>query len=208
MRRAAALLTAMLAASALAAGARADGDPASDYLLAQQVFFPFSVKYPQNRQQQLAALVKDANDRGYKVRVALIANRSDLGAVTSLWGKPRTYAHFLGQELAFLYKGPLLVVMPAGLGFNHPNHTTAREYAALANVAKPQGSSGLIDTAEVAVQKLAAAHGVTVAPQAVSGGGRSYGTIGVIAGALAVILGAAATALWLRRRRGNFSPSS
>jgi len=207
MRRAAGLLAALLAAAALAGTARADGDPASDYLLSQQVFFPFSVKYPQNRQDQLAALVKDANDKGYKIRVALIANKSDLGAVTSLWGQPRTYAHFLGQELAFLYKGPLLIVMPAGLGFNHTKHPTTQEYAALKHVAKPQGADGLIDTAEVAVQKLAAAHGVTVAPKAVSSGGRSYGTIGVIAAALALIVGAAAIALWLRKRR-NFSPAS
>ena len=207
MRRAAVLLALLLAAAAVAGSARADGDPASDYLLSQQVFFPFSVKYPESKQQELAALVKDANDRGYKIRVALIANKSDLGAVTSLWGQPRTYAHFLGQELAFLYKGPLLIVMPAGLGFNHTKHTSTAEYAVLRKVPKPQGPAGLIDTAEVAVQALAAAHGVTVAPQAVSGGGRSYGTIGVIAGALAVILGAAAIVLWLRRRR-NFSPAS
>ena len=207
MRRAAVLLAVLLGAATVAVSARADGDPASDYLLSQQVFFPFSVKYPESRQQQLAALVKDANDRGYKIRVALIANRSDLGAVTSLWGQPRTYAHFLGQELAFLYKGPLLIVMPAGVGFNHTKHATTREYAVLKKVPKPQGSVGLIDTAEAAVQKLAAAHGVTVAPQPVSGGGRSYGTIGVIAGALAVILGAAAIVVWLRRRR-NFSPAS
>jgi|tagenome__1003787_1003787.scaffolds.fasta_scaffold20971167_2 hypothetical protein len=206
MRRAAVLL-ALVAAVTVAGPARADGDPASDYLLSQQVFFPFSVKYPESRQKQLAALIKDANDRGYTIRVAVIANKSDLGAVTSLWGQPRTYAHFLGQELAFLYKGPLLVVMPAGLGFNHTKHTSTAEYMVLKKVPKPQGTDGLIDAAELAVQKLAAAHGVTVAPQAASGGGRSYGTIAVIAGAVAVILAAAALALWLRRRR-NFSPAS
>jgi hypothetical protein len=207
MRGAALLVAALVAAAVLAGTARADGDPASDYLLSQKVFFPFSVTYPQNRQDQLAALVKDANDKGYPIRVALIANKSDLGAVTSLWGQPRTYAHFLGQELSFLYKGPLLVVMPAGLGFNHLKHPPTREYAVLRHVAKPRNADGLIDTAELAVQKLAAQHGVTVAPQAVSSGGRSYGTIGVIAGALAVIVGAAAIVLYLRRRR-NFSPAS
>jgi len=205
--RAAALIATLLAAAALAGTARADGDPASDYLLSQKAFFPFSVKYPQNRQDQLSALLADANAKGYPIRVALIANKSDLGAVTSLWGQPRTYAHFLGQELTFLYKGPLLVVMPAGLGFNHGKQTTTREYAVLKHVPKPASTDTLIDTAELAVQKLAAAHGVTVAPQAVASSGRSYGTIGVIAGALAVILGAAAVVLLLRRRR-NFSPAS
>ena len=52
----------------------------------------------------------------------------------ALWGQPRTYAHFLGQELAFLYKGPLLIVMPSGLGFNHGRQPTTREYAVLKNV--------------------------------------------------------------------------
>ena len=182
MRRAAVLLAALLAAAAVAGSARADGDPASDYLLSQQVFFPFSVKYP--REQAAGARgPRQGRERPRATRSAspLIANKSDLGAVTSLWGQPRTYAHFLGQELAFLYKGPLLIVMPAGLGFNHPKHPSTAEYAVLKKVPKPQGAAGLIDTAEVAVQKLAAAHGVTVAPQAVSGGGRSYGTIGVIA---------------------------
>ena len=98
--------------------------------------------------------------------------------------------------------------MPAGLGFNHTKHTTASEYAVLRKVPKPQGSDGLMTLPRSPSEKLAAAHGVTVAPQAVSGGGRSYGTIGVVAGALAVILGAAAIVVHLRRRRRNFSPSS
>ena len=45
MRRAL-LVLAALAACALAGTARADGDPASDYLLGHQVFFPYDLKLP------------------------------------------------------------------------------------------------------------------------------------------------------------------
>ena len=55
-----AILAALLAVPA----ARADGDPASDYLLAQKVFFPYDLKVPTATQQQLAALVDEANRVG------------------------------------------------------------------------------------------------------------------------------------------------
>jgi len=200
MRRLLAVSLAAAAAAVLAASARADGDPASDYLLSQQVFFPFSVRYPLNRQQELAGLVKQANDHGYTIRVALINDTSDLGVVTSLWRQPQTYAHFLGQELMFLYRKRLLVVMPNGLGFNYPGHPTAKEEALLKRVPPAQGND-LITTAEAAVQKLAAANGVTVTPQPVSSGGSGHGTLIVIAVAVAAILAAAAAVVLLRRRR-------
>ena len=51
------------------------------------------------------------------MRVALISARGDLGAVPVLYSKPQQYADFLGQEIVFYCKGPLLVVMPNGFGF-------------------------------------------------------------------------------------------
>ena len=48
----------------------------------------------------------------------MIGNKTDLGAVPQLWGKPQTYARFLGSELRFIYKDTLLVVMPQGFGIN------------------------------------------------------------------------------------------
>ena len=92
-------------ASVAAVTARADGDPASDFLLSQDTFVPFDAKIPKDQSEQLNAIVAEAKKRGVKLKVALIVKRFDLGAVPSLWLKPETYARFLGQELFFLYKG-------------------------------------------------------------------------------------------------------
>ena len=56
--------------------------------------------------------------RNGRIRVALIANPSDLGGITAFWGAPRRYARFLGLELGYYYKNSLLVVMPAGIGYS------------------------------------------------------------------------------------------
>ena len=60
--------------------------------------------------------------------MAIISSRTDLGAVTGLWRQPRNYARFLGLELSLAYKGRLLVVMPNGIGFNWPGHSSADAY--------------------------------------------------------------------------------
>src|SRR5205814_809689 len=122
-----ALLVAAVLSCLLAAGARADGDPASDYLLAQRIFFPFDAKIPQQKQRELSAVVDGANRAGLKIRVALIWSSYDLGAITSLWKKPRTYARFLGEELQFVYKQRLLIVMPGGFGIYWHGHPVDRD---------------------------------------------------------------------------------
>src|SRR5205085_3124573 len=137
-----------------AGSARADGDPASDYLLGTQVFIPYDIKAPKAKQQELASLVHDANKSGYAIRVALIGSAYDLGAVTSLWRKPKPYAKFLGAELQFVYKKRLLIVMPQGFGFNWTNHPSTREYAVLAKIPVAKGPEGLVDAAGTAVQQL------------------------------------------------------
>jgi hypothetical protein len=162
----AALVAAALAACVLAGSARADGDPASDYLLVQKVFLPFDAKFPPKRQAQLVGLVDAANKAGFKIRVALIFSSYDLGSVTSLWQKPRTYARFLGEELSFLYKQRLLIVMPNGFGFSWQKHATSAEYAVLAKIPVARGPAGLLAAAQTAVQRLAAASGVHVSAPA------------------------------------------
>jgi hypothetical protein len=160
MRRALLVLVAALAACALAGNARADGDPASDYLLGIQVFIPYDLKLPAAKQKELTALVHNANSSGYAIRVALIGSAYDLGAVASLWQKPRPYAKFLGAELQFVYKQRLLVVMPNGFGFNWPKHPSTKEYRVLSTVPIGAGALGMLDSTERAVRKLAAASGV------------------------------------------------
>jgi hypothetical protein len=156
------VLVLAIALCMLAGTARADGDPASDYLLGTQVFLPFDVKLPKAKQQELVAVVRDANKSGYAIRVALIGSAYDLGAVTSLWRKPRPYANFLGAELQFIYKRRLLVIMPNGFGFNWPKHPSSKEYAVLSTVRIGTGPVGMLDSTVTAVQKLAAASGVKI----------------------------------------------
>jgi hypothetical protein len=169
MRRAAALVAA-LAACVCASTARADGDPASDYLLGLQVFVPFDAKIPDAKQKEVFEVVRAANTAGYKIRAAIIWSSYDLGSVTALWHKPRQYARFLGAELRFVYKGRLLIVMPNGFGFFWNGKSVDREYAVLEKI--PTGKSGieLVDAVEKAVVALAADDGIKVDARAGSGG--------------------------------------
>jgi hypothetical protein len=176
MRRAV-LFSALLAACVLAGTARADGDPASDYLLGTQVFIPFDMKLPTAKQQELTSLVHDANKSGYKIRVALIPTAYDLGSVTSLWRKPRPYARFLSAEVNFIYKQRLLIVMPNGFGFAWPKHSSTAEYSLLAKLPVGAGATGMLDSTVNAVQRLVAASGVKLVrttPTAAKDGGGGF----------------------------------
>jgi hypothetical protein len=156
---------AALAASIAATPARADGDPASDYLLTQNVFVPFNTKFSPTLTQQLAGLTLDGKRKRYPIKVALIATPYDLGAITALWRKPQRYAHFLAQEIAFAYRGRLLIVMPNGFGIYHLGHSTATEKQVLARLSVAQGGNGMAGSAIAAVKQLAAANGVKLVPR-------------------------------------------
>jgi len=67
-------------------------DPASDFLLTQDVFVPWDVKLPPAQTSRLTNLVHSAKASGYRIKVALIATPYDLGAVTPLWRRPQRYA--------------------------------------------------------------------------------------------------------------------
>ena len=198
------LAAALLLAGAAATAAHADGDPASDYLITQQVFLPYDAKIPAASQRKLLAAVRSANTQGFRIRVALIWSDYDLGSVTSLWKQPRRYARFLGVELGYYYKARLLVVMPDGFGFNWPKHPAAAAYRTLAGVRIQPTPGGLADAATAAVRELAAAGGVTVStsgPVAESGGRSVSRDRVVILGAVlaALLLGGAARLLFRRR---------
>ena len=47
-----------------------DGDPASDYLIGEQLFLPYDAKIPQARQREAVALLRAVDQAGYKIRVA------------------------------------------------------------------------------------------------------------------------------------------
>ena len=152
-------ISSMLAAAGFAAPALADGDPASDVLTSQALFLPSDAGPPASGQAQLEALLAAAQRSGYPIRVAVIASRADLGSITELWRQPQRYAQFLGQELALVYRGPLLVVMPGGFGVYHDNRVPARERSALDRVSAPASSRALGSAALAGVEHLAAAAG-------------------------------------------------
>lgn len=166
-RRAVAAYLRLLVAAAIALGtagtlsatARADGDPGSDVLVYQPLFLAADSGISAAKQVQLGNLIGEAAHHGFRVRVAIIATRDDLGAVTALWQKPRAYARFLGTELSLAYRGRLLVVMPNGVGFNWPGHRAALGYNVLDQLHRG-GAAGLSSSAEQAVTALAAAAGV------------------------------------------------
>jgi hypothetical protein len=199
MRRA--LVVALLLACSVAAGtARADGDPASDYLLGQQVFLPFDAKLTQTKQEELAGLVSNANRAGYKIRVAVIWSLYDLGSVTSLWRKPTLYSRFLGQEIQFVYKQRLLVVMPNGFGLSKDGKLLPREAAVLSTIKTSTDASALVDAAKLAVQKLAAQAGVQLATETPASAKKPHRTAVVVLIALAGLAVLVLLRLALRRR--------
>src|SRR5207244_2527523 len=111
-------LLAAVGALVLAVPALGDADPASDVLYTSTVFYSYDQLPSNAAQARLNETVKRATKAGFPIRVALIAKAPDLGGVIALWGEPHQYARFLGLELGFVYKGSLLVVMPAGLGYS------------------------------------------------------------------------------------------
>jgi hypothetical protein len=135
----------------------ADGDPASDYLLGQSVFVPYDAPSAAVS-AALAQAVDSVYAHGGRLKVAVIYDAADLGAVPSLFGKPADYAEFLGIELRLWYVGPLLVVMPAGLGIYDGGRSTSSEQQVLQTLTVAGGSpDDLARTATTAIQELESA---------------------------------------------------
>ncbi|HEY6526646.1 MAG TPA: hypothetical protein VIY10_22865 [Solirubrobacteraceae bacterium] len=144
----------MAAALLAPAAVLADGDPASDVLASQAVYVPGDGGFAPSQTAQLSALVAEAQRAGVPIRVALIATQADLGSVTELWRQPRNYARFLGQELAQVYRGTLIVAMPAGFGIVSVGGAPARGQVGAATDHGP-----LVPATMRVVQAVAAADG-------------------------------------------------
>jgi hypothetical protein len=194
------LVAALLALALLPAAAAADGDPASDVLLGENVFYPYSPPTSPAIQKQLNAETAAAKQAHFPLKVALIGAPVDLGVIPSLFGQPQKYADFLDQEISFQTKQPLLVVMAAGYGVQGVDAKTKASAAALA---KPAGSEGndLARAAILAVPKLAAAAGHPLKGEGGGSGGGGDGSRAILVAALAAIAIAAAAALVVVRRR-------
>ena len=157
-------LAAALTAATLALGpawASADADPASDYLLAASVFYPYQPPTSPALKQTLEGALSRLQARGLNLKVAIIAGVTDLGAITNLWNMPQRYADFLEREISFNTHQPLLVVMPGGFGTSHAGSTGALNGVVVDGT---HGANGLTRSAIVAVVRLARAAGKPIPP--------------------------------------------
>jgi len=179
--------------------ARANGDPASDVLITQPVYVGPQVPLSAAEKERLTETVEAANERGYPIRVAVIAFTGDLGTAVSLWKHPQTYAKFLGSELAFVYTKPLLIAMPSGFGIYHRTKPVGTERQALSRLRAGRTPQALVQSTTQAVRALAASEGI-VLPTGSSGGSEWRDKL-IIAGVglLIVALIAALVARSLRR---------
>ncbi len=200
-------LAAILIAMAIAPlAALADGDPASDVLLGENVFYPYSPATANAIQKTLNSETAAANRAGFPIKVALIGSPVDLGVIPDLFGKPQQYADFLDQEISFRAKQPLVVVMAAGYGTQGLNANATHLATALP---KPAGrtSDALATAAVTAVAKLATASGHPIkGVPGVAGSSSGSGSPTVIVVILALAAVGTAAALVALRRRQTASP--
>ena len=204
MSRALALLLVLGAVGLVPAAARADGDPASDVLYTGKVFLPFEVKISGRNQLDLQQTVAASWKAGYPIKVAVISSPYDLGSVGVLWQKPQLYSKFLGSELAFLYEGRLLIVMPNGYGLNHGKLSTVAERRVLAKVPIGRGADGQTASAAAAVRALAAAAGYKLPKPAhrASNHNRDRIVIAVAVAVIGAVILVLVSGLRRHRRRG------
>lgn len=207
-RLASLLITLTLAGALVPAAALADGDPASDVLLGQSVFYPYTPAVPASVQTTLNAATASAKRAGLPIKVALIASPIDLGVIPELFGKPQSYADFLDKEISFQQVQPLLVVMAAGYG---TQGVPAKVAAAVTQVARPAGrtSTDLAHAAITAVSKLAAAdgHPISDVPGVVGGSSSGGSTTPILIGLIAAAVVVAGGLLVIRRRPGAAPPA-
>jgi cytochrome oxidase Cu insertion factor (SCO1/SenC/PrrC family) len=176
-RAVAAVLVALVALVTLATTARADGDPGSDVLVYQNLFIAADANVSVQQQLELGNLLSSADKAGFPIRVAVVSQPNDLGAITALWQKPTAYASFLGTELSLAYAQRLLIVMPNGFGFNWQGHSASAAYRVLGGVRIGPGGAGLATAAESAVRDLAQASGIKLlAPASGANGSAAGGT--------------------------------
>jgi hypothetical protein len=185
--------------------ARANGDPASDFLLVDKAFFPINGKIEGGAGARLRTLLDAAEEEKVPIRVAVIGRPTDLGTAFSLFGKAQKYAEFLGLELSFVYRDRLLVVMPNGYGYALNADPDPKASAVLKKLPPPgRDATKEVEAAIVAVRRLAAAEGRALAVPT-SGGSASRDRITIAAATTAGIALVAAFLLYRRRRPASAS---
>ncbi len=184
--------------------ASADGDPASDVLLLQDVYLPYAPGVPPDLGRTITDLLKDTRKAGFPLKVAIVAAPKDLGAVPQYFGHPQSYAPFLESEIAFNKKKPLLTVMPSGYGVAGMPKGAEN---GLNGVAPPKSAQGedLGRAAVGAIVKLSKAAGHPVPapklPKAGSGDGGGSTSPLIVFGVPVALLAIGGALAALRRRQ-------
>jgi hypothetical protein len=192
-------------AGLLASSAAANGDPASHVLVTEQLFAPDDESVPLQDAEQLLSFIRDAQRRGFAIRVALVGKRDDLGLLPDLWRRPQRYSEVLGTELRLVYEGPLLIVMPNGYGIARRGKPLPADGRILAAIPVPAGEFPNLPAAALeAVRRLARARGIRLvapAPAKAAGDGHDGVTTALVAAAITLLASAAVVALRGRRPR-------
>src|SRR3954454_15887728 len=147
------------------AAASADGDPASDFLLQQDAYYPYAPKTSPTLRTALDGLLKRTRAAGYPMKVALIETAGDLGSFPQMFNDPQRYADLLAQELSTITHGNksddqlhLLVVFPSGFAGSGLGDAVNTALAPVKVNADAQ-SDGLVAAALEAVAPVGPANG-------------------------------------------------
>jgi MYXO-CTERM domain-containing protein len=179
--------------------ARADGDPASDVLLAQDVFYPYQPKVSPALEAGLEKTLRAAaRADGLHLKVAIIGTAEELGLVPKLFGYPQAYAQFLDREISFNQPQSLLVVMPVGFGVMPASYADA---LAPVPIYKQQRSDGLTRSAILAVAALARRSGHPIPMPSITASSSSGSSPAPLVFGLPVALLLLAGIAVMRRRR-------
>ena len=192
--------------------ALADADPPSDVLIGFDYYVPF--KRPDDaHEKQLRALMKAARDDHHLMKVVIIADRSDLGAIPGFFGKPAQYADVLDKEVRTFFRlhdtdPTIVIVMQNGIVLKGGPDATPAARTALKKIEVPENASGneLTSVAVQAVRAVAQANGHPLPDVPLAGarqdggGGSSTAAVLIIATLGLVTIGAVAALLVLRRR--------
>ncbi len=201
------LLAVGVVALAAVTPAFADGDPASDMLITQALFYPLLDNNVSTQEvARVNALLLSAAKQKFPLKVAVIGSAYDLGSVPSLFRHPQTYAKFLSEEDFYYWKSELVVVMPNGYGLYRSGTPAPKADAAiLAKLPVPNttGGTALVTDAANAIQALAARRGLTLSDAGVKAAGsdKSQDRVEIGAGVLVLALVSVGLRYALRRKR-------
>jgi hypothetical protein len=201
MAKAVLILVAVATYLSLSPPVHAHGDPVSDQLLEGSIALPVNAKIDSVAVRRLATAVRDANQAGFRIKVAVVAEPADLGPLFDLFRRPQQFAESLGRDL-FGYRGGLLVVMPNGYGYVFDGARHRRSSRALAALPEPgQEPTNQAEAGRSAVRRLAAVAGHPPGTPERDNTSETSDRITIAAAAVAGVALAAALVLFRCQRR-------